>query len=390
MRGRLAEIDGLRKRGGDPVQGALVAIDPLSGEVVALVGGRDGHVSRYNRATEARRQPGSAFKPIIYAAALEQGFGPGSLLQELETPIAAGTDWWLPGGEHEDTQHTLRSALKISSNRASAQLLQRIGFSSALHYAERLGIASNLPSVPSLALGTGGVTLVELTSAYAAFANHGVWIAPTLIRRVESRDGELLWRPPTTVRQAVRSSTAYLMTSMLSDVVSGGTGYVVRGLLKRPSAGKTGTTDGYADAWFVGYTTRLVAGVWIGLDRPAPIMRRGFGGTVAAPAWARFMNAATKNDPVEWFDQPPDVERVTLCRRSGGRAVEACREPDLPAVVPFPGDSGTIRAQPTTDIAPAPSGVYEDIFVIGTGPVELCPVHSAGALGPTASGGKGL
>jgi penicillin-binding protein 1A len=343
------------------VQGALVSIDHRTGEVVALVGGRDAHTSRYNRAIDARRQPGSAFKPIIYAAALEQGFGPGSLLFELETPIAAGAGYWLPDGEHEATQFTLRNALKVSSNRASAQLLQRVGLSSALHYAGRLGIGSSLPAVPSLALGTGGVTPLELTSAYGAFANGGLWNAPHLIRRVEDAGGAVLWQPPLDVRQAVRPSTAYLMTSMLSDVVTGGTGYVVRGLLNKPSAGKTGTTNDYADAWFVGYTTRLVTGVWIGLDRPAPIMRRGFGGTVAAPAWARFMNAATKNDPAEWYAQPPDVERLTLCARTGARAVDACRWQVTHPLVPVPLDGG----------------VYEDIFAIGTGPYELCPVHLA-------------
>ncbi|MGH9313755.1 MAG: transglycosylase domain-containing protein [Vicinamibacterales bacterium] len=388
IRNRLAEVERMRgsaarrARGGGPVQGALVSIDPRSGEVVALVGGRDGHASRYNRATEARRQPGSAFKPIIYAAALEQGFGPGSLLQELETPIASGTEFWLPAGEHEQAQYTLRSALKVSSNRASAQLLQRVGMSSALHYAERLGIASDLPAVPSLALGTGGVTLLELTSAYGAFANQGMWNAPMLIRRVEDRDGEVLWRAPISARQAVRPSTAYLMTSMLSDVVTGGTGYIVRGMLNRPSAGKTGTTDDYADAWFVGYTTRLVTGVWVGLDRPAPIMRRGFGGIVAAPAWARFMNAATKNDPIEWYEQPRDVERVVLCLRTGARAIDACREPALPRVIPFLADD--VTAADAVPIVHEPSGVYEDIFAIGTGPYEFCPVHSASAIAPTS------
>ncbi len=375
VRARLIEIEKHRRRDSGRLQGALVSIDPRTGDVVALVGGRDGHTSRYNRATDARRQPGSAFKPIIYAAAIEQGFGPGSLLQELETPIAAGSDYWLPGGEHEEAQYTLRRALKVSSNRASAQLLQRIGLSSALYYAERLGIASALPAVPSLALGTGGVTPLELTSAYGTFANGGLWNAPRFIRRVEDANGDVVWQPTLTVRQAVRPSTAFLMSSMLSDVVSGGTGYIVRGLLNRPSAGKTGTTDDYADAWFVGYTTRLVTGVWIGLDRPAPIMRRGFGGTVAAPAWARFMNAATKNDPAEWFEQPADVERVTLCVRTGARAVEACKEPVMHPLVPLVIDgAGTPHG---------PTGVYDDIFAIGSGPYELCPLHSAPAAAVT-------
>jgi penicillin-binding protein 1A len=376
IRARLAEIGRLRRRGAaDLVQGALVAIDPRDGAVLAIVGGRDAHRSRYNRATEARRQPGSAFKPIIFAAALEQGFGPGSLLQDLDAPIDAGQESWLPSGEHEAATYTLRRALKVSSNRASAQLLQRVGVSSALRYAERLGITSRLPAVPSLALGTGGVTLLELTSAYGTFANEGMWRAPTLIRRVEDRDGVVLWEPPIVTRQAVRPSTAYLISSMLSDVIEGGTGYLARGVLKRPAAGKTGTSDEYADAWFVGYTPRLVAGVWIGLDRPAPIMRRGFGGIVSAPAWARFMARATAADPVEWFHAPPDIERVTLCLLTGLRAVDGCRAPAVDSTTPVDILSD---GAPLLPLAPQPPGVYEDLFALGTGPVEFCPMHGAG------------
>jgi penicillin-binding protein 1A len=366
LRGRLDEIATLRRRaparGGEGLEGALVAIDPSSGEVLALVGGRDSHRSRFNRAVQARRQPGSAFKPIIFAAALEQGYGPGSLLRDLAAPIAeapGSAQTWLPAEEHEASEYTLRRALTVSSNRASAQLLQQVGVSSALLYAERLGIASKLPAVASLALGTGGVTLVELTSAYGAFANHGLWVAPIIIRRVEDRDGVVLWQPSVVVRQAVRPSTAYLMSSMLADVIARGTGYRVRSVLKRPAAGKTGTSDDYTDAWFVGYTPRLVAGVWVGFDRPATILRGGFGGLVAAPAWARFMSRATAAHPVEWFPAPADVERVELCRLTGARVVDGCREAER--------------------LHPEHAGVYADLFSIGSAPADPCPLHGVRA-----------
>ena len=375
------------------LQGSLVAIDPSTGDVRALVGGRDFNASSFDRATQARRQAGSAFKPIIYAAALERGYSPGTLLRDLDTPITAGTETWLPNGGHEDSEYTLRTALKLSSNRATAQLLQQIGVSSAVYYAQRLGIESQLPMVPSLALGTGEVTLLELTTAYTAFANHGSVAAPRLITRVEDARGTTIFTAAERHTQAINPTTAYLMSSMLSDVISGGTGSPARAAgFKLPAAGKTGTTDNYADAWFVGYTPHLVAGIWFGLDRPAPIMRGGFAGVVAVPAWGRFMRAATVHDKPDWYEMPPDVEKVAICRLSGARATEACRhqadiysvarEGASPQIVPtdalFDQDD-----QPARTLAAGEPPVYEDLFPIGAVPAEICPLHnpSAGALG---------
>ena len=199
-------------------------MDPVTGDVRALVGGRDFKASSFNRATQAHRQAGSAFKPIIYAAALERGYSPGTLLRDLDAPIAAGTTTWLPAGGHEESEYTLRAALKVSSNRAAAQLLQQIGVSSAVYYAQRLGIESQLPMVPSLALGTGEVTLLELTAAYTAFANQGSVAAPRLITRVDGANGESLYGAAERHTQAISPTTAYLMSSMLADVISAGTG----------------------------------------------------------------------------------------------------------------------------------------------------------------------
>ena len=329
MRTRVAEIAKARRRAQD-LQGSLVAIDPASGDVLALVGGRDFGESSFNRATQARRQAGSAFKPIIYAAALERGYAPGSVLTDLDTPIYASGRMWLPVGEHEASQYTLRKALKVSSNRAAAQLLQHVGVGTAVDYAHRFGIDSDLPSVPSLALGTGEVTLLELTAAYGVFANQGLLAAPRLVSRVEDAEGRVIWSAPITTTRAISQTTAFLMSSMLADVVSSGTATGARAAgFKLPAGGKTGTTDDYADAWFVGYTPHLVAGVWFGFDTPAPIMSRGFASTVAVPAWARFMKAATMGARPDWYAVPADVEKVAICRLTGARATEGCRHVSL-------------------------------------------------------------
>ena len=366
---RLAEIGRARRRAED-LQAALIAIDPGSGDVLALVGGRSFDESPFNRATQARRQAGSAFKPIIFAAALERGYSPGSLLRDLDLPIAGEDGGWLPGGEHEDAEYTLRKALAVSSNRAAVQLLQQVGIGAAIYYAHRLGIESELPHVPSLALGTGEVTLLELTSAYGAFANKGLRASPRLITRVEDAAGDLIWVAPADTERSVSETTAFLMSSMLADVVSSGTATAARAAgFKLPAGGKTGTTDDYSDAWFVGYTPRLVAGVWFGLDTPQPIMTRGFAGVVAVPAWARFMKAATTGAKPEWYAQPYDVEKVAICRTSGARAGDACRQ-----LVSLSGEP-----------------VYEDYFPIGSVPPEMCPLHIGTrlltVLGPGGPGG---
>jgi penicillin-binding protein 1A len=377
---RIAQIVKRRERARD-LQGSLVSMDPETGDVLALVGGRDYRASSFNRATQARRQAGSAFKPIIYAAALERGYAPGTLLRDLDAPIAAVGPGgvWLPNGEHERSEYTLRRALKVSSNRAAAQLLQQVGVSTAVYYAHRLGIGSELPMVPSLALGTGEVTLLELTAAYSAFANGGLVARPRLITRVEDTAGRAIWHAPEQRTQAVSATTAYLMSSMLSDVVSSGTAASARAVgFSLPAAGKTGTTDEYADAWFIGYTPHLLTGVWFGLDQPAPIMRGGFGGVVAVPAWAQFMRQATKGAKADWYATPPDVEKVTICRLTGARATEACRHSTpVASVLPAVMDTMLGGAQPVAEAAPAEPSVYEDLFPVGTIPSDTCSVHGA-------------
>ena len=367
------------------LQGSLVALDPKTGDLLALVGGRDFNESSFNRATQARRQAGSAFKPILFAAALERGYAPGTLLRNLDTPIETSGKPWLPAGDHERSEYTLRRALRVSSNRAAVQLMQQVGVSTAIHYANRLGIESTLPVVPSLALGTGEVTLLELTGAYTAFANRGLASTPRLFTRVTDSQGNVLWEASPQQRQVLSPTTAYLMSSMMSDVVSSGTGTSARAAgFRLPAAGKTGSTDDFNDAWFIGYTPHLVAGVWFGFDEPAQIMREGFAGTVAAPAWGQFMRAATAGARPDWYEMPPDVEKVAICSLSGARATDACRH----GVVHDPAAYGMQQASFTSDpdaLQPVPplqkreSTIYEDLFPIGSLPIETCWIHSGGA-----------
>jgi penicillin-binding protein 1A len=392
---RIARIVKARPAARD-LQGSLVAMDPATGDVLALVGGRNFAASSFNRATQARRQPGSAFKPIFFAAALERGYAPGTLLRDLDAPIDASDGPWLPSGEHEREEYTLRRALRVSSNRAAAQLLQQIGIGTAIYYASRLGIASQLPVVPSLALGTGEVTLLELTTAYTAFANRGTTSAPRLFTRVTDADGTLLWDSPVRHTPALRPTTAYLMSNMLAEVVSRGTGHAARAAgFRLPAAGKTGTTDDYMDAWFVGYTPHLVAGLWFGFDRPAPIMRRGFASTVAVPAWGEFMRVATDGAKPEWYKMPADVERVAICRLSGARATDACRHARHAAdgyAVQTASLSSTPAATPEVvrPLPPPEPTVYEDLFPVGSVPVDTCWMHAASQPDGVAPSGTPL
>jgi len=338
------------------LQAALVAIDPHTGEVRAMVGGRDFRGSPFNRATQSKRQPGSAFKPVVYAAALEQGYTPATILNGLNAPATLSQAAWLPEDEHvSDEAMTMRAALRVSSNRAAVRMLQTIGIPSAVDYAERLGLG-RMPSVPSLAIGTGEVTLLSLTSAFGAFANAGVLARPTLIRRVTSSDGQVLYESPAASTQAVSPTTAFLITSMLEDVIDAGTAAQARALgFRLPAAGKTGTTNEYRDAWFVGYTSRLVTGVWVGYDQPRTIIRGGYAAQLAVPLWARFMTSATRDDKPEWFRPPSGVIAVAIDAASGRLASSECRRaPD--------------------------AEVRTEYFVQGTEPIDVCPIHRSSLL----------
>jgi penicillin-binding protein 1A len=362
MRRALATLDRRRlKKSVGQLQAALVAVDPRSGEVRALIGGRDFVTSNYNRALLAKRQPGSAFKPFVYAAALEAGYSPASVIDRLDDPIATLQGAWVPeDGHSEASAMTMRSALKISSNRAAVRMLQDIGIRKAVDYAEKVGIGS-MPSVPSLALGAGEVTLQSLTTAYSVFAAGGLRREPTFIKRVEDIDGKVIFEAQYHSEQVVSPQTAFLMSDMLADVVDHGTAWRARQIgFRLPAAGKTGTTNEYKDAWFVGFTPRMVTGVWIGYDQPQPIMGGGYAAEVAVPLWASFMRKATNGDPDEWYDAPAGVVAVQVCRLSGKRPVSGCQ--------------GSTYYTSEGRYASS-SSVYTDYFVKGTEPRDYCPIH---------------
>jgi penicillin-binding protein 1A len=357
-RGALSVAEGRR---GDGPQAALVAMDSRTGEVKAMVGGRRYDESRFNRVTQARRQAGSAFKPFVYAAALESGYTPASRIAPLEMPIMTLQGAWTPDDHSGSGVTSMRAALRYSSNRAAVSMLREIGIPAALQTAARFGIES-VPGVWSLALGSGEVTLLTMTAAYAAFANGGMRPAPYLIRRVETAEGEVLLSARPSGRRAVSEATAFLMTSMLSDVVNGGTGWQARRVgFRLPAAGKTGTTNDFRDAWFIGYTPQLAAGVWVGYDQPRTIVHGGYAATVAVPLWGRFMAQATAHQQPTPFPRPSSVTTATICRLSGKLATDACH---AAVTVDAYGDetSGSMT--------------FTEYFARGTAPVDYCPFHT--------------
>ncbi len=309
---------GTRNPEPERLEAALVAMDPTTGEVRAMVGGRDFKASRFNRATQALRQPGSAFKPFVYAAALEAGYSPSSVVTRLDEPVQTLQGAWIPEDGHSaGSAMTVRSALRTSSNRAAVRMLEEVGIAKTVAQARKMGMG-NVPSVPSLALGSGEVTLMAMTSADASFADQGLLRPATFIRRVEDAGGKVLFEAKPKAEQVISPHTAFLMTSMLSDVVNYGTAYKARQEgFTLPAAGKTGTTNDFVDAWFVGFTPHLVTGVWVGFDKPRTIVSNGFAGELAVPMWARFMKQATAGDKPDAFKAPAGLVGVAICRLSG-------------------------------------------------------------------------
>ena len=345
----------------DVLQAALIALEPDTGHVRAMVGGRDFDASHFNRAVQAHRQAGSSFKPFVYAAALEAGFTPATVIDHLDDPIATAQGAWTPEDEHSSAPAmTLRTGLRTSSNRAAVRLLQEVGIPRTVQYAKTMGVG-DVPSVPSLALGSGEVTLQQMTAAYAAFANHGLVPGATLIRRVEDLDGRVLYQSQESSVRAISDTTAYLMSSMLADVIDAGTGSRARALgFTLPAAGKTGTTNDFNDAWFIGFTPKLVTGVWVGFDQPQTILPNGFAAEVAVPVWAKFMKAATRHDKPEWLVAPAGVTTANVCRLSGLLATEGCQD------VEVIDHTGQIERR---------SMVYAEYFARGTEPSAYCDQH---------------
>ena len=302
------------------VQGAVLALDPRTGYVIAMVGGSDFRRSQFNRATQAVRQPGSAFKPIIYAAALDAGYTPASIIMDTPVSYQAGApgEVWQPQNYDKEYKGpvTFRRALEESRNVATVKILDSIGVEYAIGYAKKMGITSPLYPNLSLALGASGLTLWELVRAYAAFANQGYLPQPILVTEIRDRSNRLLEKNSPKLSRVISPETAYLITSIMQGVIQEGTGRSVRSI-GRPAAGKTGTTDEFVDAWFVGFTPQLLTGVWVGYDDRTPLGHGESGARAAAPIWLDFMRQAIAYQPALPFPVPKNIVISPIDRETG-------------------------------------------------------------------------
>ena len=292
------------------IQGALLCMVPDTGEVKAMVGGRDYAVSQFNRAIQSRRQPGSAFKPFIYSAALDWGMSPVEIIMDTAyvSDSNPNEDVWKPKNYKERFfgPTLLRDALAKSRNVITVKILKKIGVRYAVQYAHKMGIESELSPDLSLALGSSGVSLMEITRAYAVFANGGMQVKPIFIKRIEDRSGQVVEENQPVLKEAIPKETAYVMTDLLMAVVQEGTGWRIKAL-KRPAGGKTGTTNNLMDAWFMGYTPEFVTGVWVGYDNRKAMGKGETGSRAASPIWRYFMSEVLKGKPVNDFHVPEGV-----------------------------------------------------------------------------------
>jgi len=321
----------LTKRNGlpqdDSPQAALVCLDVRRGAILAMVGGRDFQQSPFNRATMARRQPGSAFKPLVYALAIKQGFTQGDLLWDAPVVYRGahkGKDWSPMNFSGKFMgEITLRKALALSKNIPAVKLLNKLGSSHAIRFSHTMGIKSHQEPNLSLVLGTSEVTLLELTSAYAVFPDGGVWTKPFGIIEVLDRQNRSVWRQRPQSRSVISPETAAVVTDMLKAVVMEGTGRAARSL-GRPLAGKTGSTDSYKDALFIGFSPTIALGVWVGLDHHGSLGSKETGARAALPIWINFMEQVLQGRPYQDFDLPEGVVEVEMDVESGLLAAKNC------------------------------------------------------------------
>jgi penicillin-binding protein 1A len=310
-------------------EAALLCLENQTGKVKAMIGGRDFAASQFNRAIQSRRQPGSAFKPIIYAAAIDKGYTPASML--IDAPIIyhdeARDFTWKPQnyGRKFYGPTSLRRALAKSRNVVTVKLLRDIGVKYVIQYARNLGIESPLEPNLSIALGSSGVSLLELVKAYSVFANGGERVEPVFVTRIVDREGNVLEEAEVRREPVISPATAYIVTSLLESVVQEGTGHRVKAL-NRPVAGKTGTTDDLHDAWFAGYTPGFTTGVWVGFDDDTPLGDGETGSRAASPIWLAFMQTLLKDKPVDVFTVPEGVVFANIDAETGMLAIAESRE----------------------------------------------------------------
>lgn len=344
------------------VQGALLCLDPKTGYIRAMVGGRDFSESQFNRAILSRRQPGSVFKPVIYAAALEKGYTPSTIL--MDSPVEysdpeEGT-YWAPKNYDQDFMGpiTFRNALAHSRNVVTVKILDDIGVGYALKFIKRMGIESPIKRNLSIALGTSGVSMPELTSAFAVFANGGERVTPIFIKKIVTMKGEVLEEntpyvemeekededetsetpSPVSKEQVISPQNAFIMTHLLQGVVQHGTGQRAK-VLGRPVAGKTGTSSDYSDAWFIGYTPSLLAGAWVGFDDKTSLGKNESGARAALPIWISFMDQALKNTPIETPTPPEGIALIKVNLETGlpsnGDSPETIMEAFIDSSIPW-------------------------------------------------------
>jgi penicillin-binding protein 1A len=347
------------------VEGALVSLDPENGMVRALVGGYSFHRSQFNRATQAKRQTGSAFKPIVYSAALDNGFTTASML--LDAPIvytdqSTNSTWKPENYERVSFGPTLlRTALVKSRNLVTIRVARQIGIDTVIQRAKTLGLEAEFPRDLSVSLGSGSVSLMNLCQAYSGFARGGSIIEPRLVRTVKNSWGEELYASEKRSKSAISGKTAYIITYLMQQVVQHGTGWRVKAL-GRPVAGKTGTTDEHRDAWFMGFTPYLLTGVYVGFDEPKPMGKYETGSRAAAPLWIGYRKAVEDQYPVQDFERPSGIVMARVDAKNG------------------------MLAGPGTDKS------YLVPFKVGTQPTEISTagVQQAGASGePSSDDGGG-
>jgi len=344
------------KRVSPQLQGALLSMDTATGDLLAAVGGVNYSQSDFNRAFYARRQPGSAIKPLIYAAALEKGIAAASIRNDTPVTYSNGSNGsWTPQnyGKELYGSLSLRQALAYSNNIIAVKLLEEVGVPDFTALAGRLGLELHARNDLSLALGTEEASLHELVQAYSTLANGGLRSAARSIIRIFDRRSNTVTETQPLLTPAISPAVAFVATSMLKDVMTYGTARSLRKFSQeRPAAGKTGTTDDYRDAWFIGYTPQVVTGIWVGYDKPRPGGKGFTGGAIAAPIWERFMRTALAARPVADFPQPESVISVTIDPASGYPANTDC--PDK----------------------------REEFYIAGTIPSTACPLHGGPPLQP--------
>ncbi|MBV6480014.1 MAG: Penicillin-binding protein 1A [Ignavibacteria bacterium] len=315
------------------VQVGMVVMNPKTGEIKAMIGANPFVNFKYglNHATQIKRQPGSSFKPFVYATAINNGYSPGFLISNDPISINIGGNVWSPKGGGTGGSVTMRDGIAKSINVVAVRTAMEIApMNQVIDLAHKMGIKSDLPNVLSLALGVGEVTPLEMTNAYGTFANEGIWVEPLPIIKIEDRNGTIIEDLIPETKEILSEECAYIMSDMMEDVIDYGTAQSIRQYFHRPAAGKTGTTQNYTDAWFVGYTPQFVAGVWLGFD-DARIKfggSYGQGGRAAAPIWGKFMDLLySDNDfdfPVEYFLMPEGVEETSVCTVTGLKSNGTC------------------------------------------------------------------